>query len=37
MVAGINPRSDYSSGVLRGAVVGLADDRTCMDLPLTTG
>lgn len=33
----INPGSDYSSGVLRGAVVDLADDGTCMDFLLTTG
>jgi uncharacterized protein len=33
----INPGSDYSSGVLRGAVVDFADDGTCMDFLLTTG
>jgi uncharacterized protein len=33
----INPGSDYSSGVLRGAVVDLAEDGTCMDFLLTTG
>lgn len=33
----INPGSDYSSGVLRGAVVDLADDGTCLDFLLTTG
>jgi Icc-related predicted phosphoesterase len=33
----INPGSDYASGVLRGAVVDLADDGTCLDFLLTTG
>ncbi len=33
----INPGSDYSSGVLRGAVLDLAEDGTCMDFLLTTG
>ncbi|SRR5579875_646183 len=33
----INPGSDYSSGVLRGAVVDLAGDGTCLDFLLTTG
>ncbi len=33
----INPGSDYSSGVLRGVVVDLADDGTCLDFLLTTG
>jgi Icc-related predicted phosphoesterase len=33
----INPGSDYSSGVLRGAVVDLAEDGTCQDFLLTTG
>jgi uncharacterized protein len=33
----INPGSDYSSGVLRGAVVDLAEDGTCLDFLLTTG
>jgi uncharacterized protein len=32
----INPGSDYSSGVLRGAVVDLAEDGTCLDFLLTT-
>jgi len=33
----VNPGSDYSSGVLRGAVVDLADDGTFMNFLLTTG
>jgi uncharacterized protein len=33
----INPGSDYSSGVLRGALVDLAGDGTCLDFLLTTG
>jgi Icc-related predicted phosphoesterase len=33
----INPGSDYSSGVLRGAVVDLAEDGTFLDFLLTTG
>jgi uncharacterized protein len=33
----VNPGSDYSSGVLRGAVVDIADDGTCLDFLLTTG
>ena len=33
----VNPGSDYSSGVLRGAVVDLAEDGTCLDFLLTTG
>ena len=33
----INPGCDYSSGVLRGAVVDLAEDGTCLDFLLTTG
>jgi uncharacterized protein len=33
----INPGSDYSSGVLRGVVVDLAEDGTCLDFLLTTG
>jgi uncharacterized protein len=33
----INPGSDYSSGVLRGAVIDLAEDGTCLDFLLTTG
>ncbi len=33
----INPGSDYSSGVLKGAVVDLAEDGTYMDFLLTTG
>ncbi|HUA41341.1 MAG TPA: hypothetical protein VMA32_07245, partial [Streptosporangiaceae bacterium] len=33
----INPGSDYSSGLLRGAVIDLADDGTCLDFLLTTG
>jgi uncharacterized protein len=33
----INPGSDYSSGVLKGVVVDLAEDGTCMDFLLTTG
>ena len=33
----VNPGSDYSSGVLRGAVVDIAGDGTCLDFLLTTG
>jgi len=33
----VNPGSDYSSGVLRGAVIDIADDGTCLDFLLTTG
>jgi uncharacterized protein len=33
----VNPGSDYSAGVLRGAVVDLAEDGTCLDFLLTTG
>ncbi len=33
----INPGSDYSSGVLKGAVVDIAADGTCLDFLLTTG
>jgi uncharacterized protein len=33
----VNPGSDYSSGVLRGAVVDLAEDGACLDFLLTTG
>src|SRR5579863_103712 len=33
----LNPGSDYSSGVLRGAVVDIAEDGTCLDFLLTTG
>jgi len=33
----VNPGSDYSSGVLRGAVIELAQDGSCLDFLLTTG
>jgi uncharacterized protein len=33
----VNPGSDYSAGVLRGAVVDIAEDGTCLDFLLTTG
>jgi uncharacterized protein len=33
----VNPGSDYSSGVLRGAVVEIAEDGSCLDFLLTTG
>jgi len=33
----VNPGSDYSAGVLRGAVLDLAEDGTCLDFLLTTG
>jgi len=33
----VNPGSDYSTGVLRGAVVDIAEDGSCMDFLLTTG
>jgi uncharacterized protein len=33
----VNPGSDYSSGVLRGAVIDLARDGSCLDFLLTTG
>lgn len=33
----VNAGSDYSSGVLRGAVVDFAEDGTCLDFLLTTG
>src|SRR5262249_15509831 len=33
----VNPGSDYSSGVLRGAVVDIAEDGTGLDFLLTTG
>ncbi len=33
----VNPGSDYGSGVLRGAVVDIAGDGTCLDFLLTTG
>ena len=33
----VNPGSDYSSGVLRGAVIDVAEDGTCLDFLLTTG
>jgi uncharacterized protein len=33
----LNPGSDYSSGVLRGAVVDIAEDGSCLDFLLTTG
>ena len=29
--------SDYSSGVLRGAVIDIAQDGSCLDFLLTTG
>jgi Icc-related predicted phosphoesterase len=33
----VNPGSDYSSGVLRGAIVDIAEDGSCLDFLLTTG
>ena len=33
----VNPGSDYSAGVLRGAVLDIAGDGTCLDFLLTTG
>jgi Icc-related predicted phosphoesterase len=33
----VNPGSDYGSGTLRGAVVDIAEDGTCLDFLLTTG
>lgn len=33
----INPGSDYGADILRGAIVDLADDGTCLDYLLTTG
>src|SRR6202023_3487600 len=33
----LNPGSDYSSGVLRGAVLDIAQDGSCLDFLLTTG
>ena len=33
----VNPGSDYSSGVLRGAVIDLAQDGSCLNFLLTTG
>jgi Icc-related predicted phosphoesterase len=33
----VNPGSEYSSGVLKGAVIDLAEDGTCLDFLLTTG
>ncbi len=33
----VNPGSDYSSGVLRGAVIDIARDGSCLDFLLTTG
>jgi len=33
----VNPGSDYGTGVLRGAVVDIAEDGTCLDFLLTTG
>ena len=33
----VNPGSDYGSGVLRGAVVDIAEDGTSLDFLLTTG
>jgi uncharacterized protein len=33
----VNPGSDYGSGVLRGAIVDIAEDGTCLDFLLTTG
>ncbi len=33
----VNPGSDYSSGVLRGVVIELAQDGSCLDFLLTTG
>src|SRR5215467_10119838 len=33
----VNPGSDYSSGVLRGAVIDLAQDGSCLDFLLKTG
>jgi uncharacterized protein len=33
----VNPGSDYSSGVLRGAVLDIAQDGSCLDFLLTTG
>jgi Icc-related predicted phosphoesterase len=33
----VNPGSDYSSGVLRGAVIDIAQDGSCLDFLLTTG
>ena len=33
----VNPGSDYSSGVLRGAVIEIAQDGSCLDFLLTTG
>jgi uncharacterized protein len=33
----VNPGSEYSQGVLRGAVVDIAEDGSCLDFLLTTG
>src|ERR1700744_2179926 len=33
----VNPGSDYSSGVLRGAVIDIAQDGSCLDFLLNTG
>jgi uncharacterized protein len=33
----VNPGTDYASGVLRGAIVDIAEDGTCLDFLLTTG
>ena len=33
----VNPGSDYSSGVLRGAVIDIAQDGSCLDFLLTRG
>ncbi len=33
----VNPGSDYSSGVLRGAIIDIAQDGSCLDFLLTTG
>src|ERR1700678_816615 len=33
----VNPGSDYSSGVLRGAVIDIAQDGSCLAFLLTTG
>ena len=33
----VNPGSDYGTGVLRGAVVDIAEDGSCLDFLLTTG
>ena len=33
----LNPRSDYAADLLRGAIVDLAEDGSCVDFLFTAG